>query len=179
MIRKIWMLLRTPTAKYSMGLLLVVGFISGILFWGGFHTVVEATNTEEFCLSCHEMKENVYKEYKETIHYSNRTGVRAICSDCHVPKSWGPKMVRKIQASNELYHKIMGTVDTPEKFEKHRLTMANLKNDPEGPAEVMRLLNDLRMAWAKLDERERANAMAEMAKSPQKQPALESGSLRA
>ena len=64
-------------------------------------------------------------------------------------------------------------------YMKHRLTLSNLKNDPEGPAEVMRLLNDLRMAWANLDERERANAMAEMAKSPQKQPALESGSLRA
>lgn len=124
MIKKVWTLLRTPTAKYSMGMLLIVGFISGIIFWGGFHTVIEATNTEEFCISCHEMKENVYKEYTKTIHYSNRTGVRAICSDCHVPKSWGHKMARKIQASNELYHKVMGTVDTPEKFEKRRLTMA-------------------------------------------------------
>jgi len=64
-------------------------------------------------------------------------------------------------------------------YMKHRLTMANLKNDPEGPAEVIRLLNDLRTAWAKLDERERANAVAEMAKLNQKQPALETGSLRA
>jgi len=64
-------------------------------------------------------------------------------------------------------------------YMKHRLTMANLKNDPEGPAEVIRLLNDLRTAWAKLDERERANAVAEMAKGNQKQPALETGSLRA
>lgn len=124
MIKKIWIYLRTPTAKYSLGLLLVTGFIAGIIFWGGFHTVIEATNTEEFCISCHEMKDNVYQEYTKTIHYSNRTGVRAICSDCHVPKSWGHKMVRKIQASNELYHKAMGTVDTPAKFEAHRLTMA-------------------------------------------------------
>lgn len=124
MIKKIWTLLRTPTAKYSMGLLLVAGFIAGIIFWGGFHTVVEATNTEEFCISCHEMKDNVYQEYKKTIHYSNRTGVRAICSDCHVPKSWGHKMVRKAKATNELYHKMMGTIDTPEKFEANRLAMA-------------------------------------------------------
>ncbi len=124
MIKQTWQLLRSPTAKYSLGLLLLVGFIAGIIFWGGFHTVIEATNTEEFCISCHEMKDNVYQEYKKTIHYSNRTGVRAICSDCHVPKSWGHKMVRKIQASNELYHKMMGTVDTPEKFDAHRLTMA-------------------------------------------------------
>ena len=64
-------------------------------------------------------------------------------------------------------------------YMKHRLTIANLKNDPEGPAEVIRLLNDLRTAWAKLDERERANAVAEMAKGNQKLPALEAGSLRA
>ncbi len=124
MLRKIWLFLRSPTAKYSAGTLLVVGFVSGIIFWGGFNTVVEATNTEQFCISCHEMKDNVYQEYKETIHYSNRTGVRAVCTDCHVPKSWGHKMVRKIQATNELYHTIIGTIDTPEKFEKNRLAMA-------------------------------------------------------
>jgi len=124
MIKKIWQILRSPTAKYSVGALLIVGFFAGIIFWGGFHTVVEATNTEEFCISCHEMKDNVYAEYKETIHYSNRTGVRAVCSDCHVPRTWVHKMARKIQATNELYHKMMGTIDTPEKFEEHRLTMA-------------------------------------------------------
>jgi cytochrome c-type protein NapC len=74
---------------------------------------MEATNTLEFCISCHEMKDNVYQEYKKTIHYSNRTGVRAYCSDCHVPKDWGHKMMRKIQASQELYGKIMGTISTP------------------------------------------------------------------
>jgi len=124
MLRKILQFLRSPTAKYSAGLLLIAGFFAGIIFWGGFNTVVEATNTEQFCISCHEMKDNVYQEYKETIHYSNRTGVRAICTDCHVPKSWGHKMLRKIQATNELYHTIIGTIDTPEKFEQQRLAMA-------------------------------------------------------
>ena len=124
MIKKIWKILRSPTAKYSVGFLLITGFVAGIIFWGGFHTVVEATNTEAFCISCHEMRDNVYQEYKETIHYSNRTGVRAICSDCHVPKTWVHKIARKIQATNELFHKVMGTIDTPEKFEKHRLEMA-------------------------------------------------------
>lgn len=102
----------------------VVFFILGIIFWGGFNTAMEATNKLEFCISCHEMEENVYQEYKPTIHYSNRTGVRATCPDCHVPDPWIHKMVRKIQASNEVYHKIIGTVDTPEKFNEHRLEMA-------------------------------------------------------
>jgi cytochrome c-type protein NapC len=70
------------------------------------------------------MKDNVYAEYKNTIHYQNRTGVRATCPDCHVPKDWGPKMVRKIQASNEVLHKVLGTIDTPEKFEAKRHELA-------------------------------------------------------
>lgn len=96
----------------------------GVIFWGGFNTGMEATNTMEFCISCHEMENNVYKEYKHTIHYSNRSGVRASCSDCHVPKDWTHKLVRKIQASGELFHKMVGSIDTPEKFDKKRLTLA-------------------------------------------------------
>lgn len=122
--RGLWASLRRPSVKYSIIFLLTVGFVAGVMFWGGFNTAMEATNTEQFCISCHEMEENVYKEYKDTIHYSNRTGVRAICPDCHVPKDWVHKMARKIKASNELYHKIMGTVDTPEKFEEKRLQLA-------------------------------------------------------
>jgi len=115
--------LRSPSTA-TLGSLLVAGFVAGVIFWGGFNTAMEATNTEEFCIGCHEMKDNVYQEYKETVHYTNRTGVRATCPDCHVPKPWIHKMARKIQASNELLHKALGTIDTPEKFEEKRLHLA-------------------------------------------------------
>ncbi|NOQ90275.1 MAG: cytochrome c-type protein NapC, partial [Gammaproteobacteria bacterium] len=121
---RIWQGLKKPSVSYSLGTLLVVGFISGIVFWGGFNTAMEMTNNEQFCISCHEMEDNVYQEYKETIHYSNRTGVRATCPDCHVPKEWQHKVVRKIQASNELLHKALGSINTREKFEAKRLTLA-------------------------------------------------------
>jgi len=121
---RLWRALRRPSAKYSLLTLLVGGFVAGIVFWGGFHTVVEATNTEAFCIGCHEMRENVYEEYKKTIHYTNRTGVRAVCSDCHVPKEWGPKMLRKIQATREVWGKITGSIATREKFEAKRLALA-------------------------------------------------------
>ena len=111
-------------ARFSAWTLLVGGIVLGILFWGGFNWAMEATNNEQFCISCHEMKDSVYQEYKNAIHYSNRTGVRATCPDCHVPKDWVHKVVRKIQATNELYHKAMGTIDTREKFEAHRLELA-------------------------------------------------------
>lgn len=99
-------------------------FVFGIIFWGGFNTAMEWTNREAFCISCHEMKENVFVEYRNTIHYQNRTGVRATCPDCHVPKEWFPKVVRKIQASNEIWHKLLGTIDTPEKFNARREYLA-------------------------------------------------------
>jgi cytochrome c-type protein NapC len=104
---------------------LIVGlFLAGVLFWGAFNTALELTNREAFCIGCHEMQENVYVEYQNTVHYSNRSGVRATCPDCHVPKEWVPKMIRKMQASNEVLHKILGSIDTPEKFNAKRLELA-------------------------------------------------------
>ncbi len=123
-IRRLWRWFWSPSGKVSLGALLIAGFVAGIVFWGGFNTVVEATNSETFCISCHEMEQNVYREYRQTIHYTNRTGVRAVCADCHVPKDWVHKMVRKVQATNELYHHFLGTVNTREKFEGKRLELA-------------------------------------------------------
>jgi len=123
-LRRTWQALRRPSARYSMLGLLIAGFVGGIIFWGGFNTGLEATNTLGFCISCHEMHDNVYQEYKQTVHYSNRTGVRAICSDCHVPKDWTHKMVRKSKASFEVWGKLTGSIDTKEKFEAQRMTLA-------------------------------------------------------
>ena len=121
---RLWSVLRQPSAVYSFGGLLFAGFLGGVMFWGGFNTTLEATNTETFCLSCHEMEENVYREYRGTIHYTNRTGVRATCPDCHVPKEWVHKIVRKVQASNELVHKALRSISTPEKFNSKREQLA-------------------------------------------------------
>jgi len=119
-----WRVMRSPSVGFSLLTLLGGGFIAGIIFWGGFNTAMEATNSLEFCISCHEMRDNVYQEYKKTIHYTNRTGVRAVCSDCHVPKDWVHKMQRKIQASGEVWGKLTGTIDTREKFQAKRLELA-------------------------------------------------------
>ena len=102
-----------------------IGMLSGLIFWGGFNTGMEATNTLAFCTSCHEMRDTVFQEYKETVHYKNRSGVRASAADCHVPKDWVHKFVRKVQASSELYGKfVTASIDTPEKFEAKRMEMA-------------------------------------------------------
>jgi cytochrome c-type protein NapC len=119
LIARTWALIKTRQFK-----VLAAAFVAGIVFWGGFNTAMEYTNREEFCISCHEMYDNVYVEYRNTIHYQNRTGVRATCPDCHVPKEWTHKMIRKIQASNEVLHKMLGSIDTPEKFNAKRQQLA-------------------------------------------------------
>lgn len=124
-IARIWAVISRPSTRFSLGTLIVAGGVAGILFWGGFNWAMELSSTETFCVSCHEMRDTVYKELQRTIHFTNRTGVRATCSDCHVPKEWHWKVLRKIQATvNELPKKIIGTIDTPEKFEAMRLTLA-------------------------------------------------------
>ena len=121
---KYWFTLSTPSKFFSLGFLTIGGFIAGIVFWGGFNTALEITNTEAFCIGCHEMRENVYAELQPTIHYTNRSGVRATCPDCHVPHNWTDKIARKMQASKEVWGHLFGTISTREKFVDKRLELA-------------------------------------------------------
>jgi nitrate/TMAO reductase-like tetraheme cytochrome c subunit len=116
---------REPGGKRPLWIVaLLPGILIGILLLGGFNYAISYTNTLEFCISCHEMEDTVYQEYKTTLHYKNAAGVRAVCADCHVPHEWTATFTRKVKASNELFHKIIGTIDTPAKFEAKRLELA-------------------------------------------------------
>nr|WP_283104501.1 cytochrome c3 family protein [Shewanella olleyana] len=123
-LKLIWKVIRRPSVHYSLGFLTLGGFVAGIIFWGGFNTALELASTEEFCTSCHEMESNVYQELQSTIHFTNRSGVRATCSDCHVPHNWTDKIARKMQASKEIWGKVFGTINTREKFEGKRRELA-------------------------------------------------------
>ncbi|MFQ5535333.1 MAG: NapC/NirT family cytochrome c [Sphingomonadales bacterium] len=123
-IVRLWRIFWRPTAHYSLGTILIVGFAGGIIFWGGFNWSLEMTNTESFCITCHEMNSNVYREYRGSVHDANASGVRATCPDCHVPKAWVHKMARKLRATNELFHHFAGTIDTRDKFEAKRIELA-------------------------------------------------------
>ncbi len=96
----------------------------GVILTGLFNVGLHATNTVEFCTSCHSMQWNL-EELKENSHWTTRSGVHAKCADCHVPKSFFPKMAAKIMAAKDVYHEILGTINTKEKFEAHRWEMAN------------------------------------------------------
>lgn len=124
-IRRAWRAFTRPSSRYAVGTLLTGGIIIGILAWQGFDSVVAYTSTNEFCTSCHEMESFVYPEYAESPHFSNRSGVRADCKDCHVPKALFPKMATKIRAGLvEVPGHLMGRIDTQEKFDAHKLEMA-------------------------------------------------------
>ncbi|MEJ2608672.1 MAG: NapC/NirT family cytochrome c [Candidatus Thiodiazotropha sp.] len=119
---------RDRPAKQSVGKISIILagliFVAGMVFTGLFNMGLSYTNEMAFCTSCHSMKVNL-EEYKETIHFKNASGVRATCSDCHVPKPFIPKMLAKVMAAKDIYHEILGTIDTKEKYEAHRWDMAN------------------------------------------------------
>lgn len=104
-------------------ILIGTGLIS-IIGGTGINTFIQVTSTNEFCISCHEMESTVYQEYRKTTHYSNASGVRAGCADCHIPHEWSTTLWRKFIAVKDVYHHLLGTIDSTEKFEAHRLTMA-------------------------------------------------------
>lgn len=118
-MKLIWEWLKIPAARWG----LIIGIAGTAVFLGGFTVVVERTNTLEFCVSCHSMT-FPYEEYKKSFHYKNNIGVRAICADCHVPKDYPAKLIAKVMAAKDVYHEILGTVSTKEKYEEHRLKMA-------------------------------------------------------
>ncbi len=65
------------------------GFFVGVLFVIiGFiildTILLPLTSSNDFCVSCHSMKD-AHKSWKESTHYSNETGMRADCVSCHLP----------------------------------------------------------------------------------------------
>jgi cytochrome c-type protein NapC len=116
-----------PAAHISLLLLTLGGFVAGAAFWGALNAGLEHVNSEAFCLSCHEMRDNVFQELQGTIHASNRSGVRATCVDCHVPHDWTLRIARKVQATGELWGKLFGFIDTREKFQARRWDLAQVE----------------------------------------------------
>lgn len=120
-IRKIWEAIRGDS-KSPGKIALRVAIAGAVAFVGiaivaiGGATGLAWTSTLKFCTSCHEMRDNPFKEYQGTIHDTNRVGVRVTCSDCHVPHEPGPLIWRKINATFEIWGKLTGVIDTREKF---------------------------------------------------------------
>ncbi|MDX1736389.1 MAG: NapC/NirT family cytochrome c [Halioglobus sp.] len=103
--------------------MLLIGLGVGVASVLAFDTVMYATSTEAFCAqSCHEMQ-TPYASLSTTPHFSNARGVSVSCADCHIPQEFGPKMLRKLEASREVWGHVRGIIDTPEKYAAHRPAM--------------------------------------------------------
>ena len=107
--------------RTGMGVL-ALGVVVGIVGVLAFDWTMHATNTDEFCTSCHGLS-IAQEQLMKTSHYINRSGMVASCSDCHVPKEFVPKMVRKVEAVREVWGSIQGVIDTPEKYAAHAPAM--------------------------------------------------------
>jgi len=130
LLRKIWRAVvgegsSTLQATFRLAAVaLVVAVLFGVAAVGG-ATGLAWTETLSFCTSCHEMRDNVFAEYKDTIHDRNRTGVQVVCADCHVPHDPPHLIKRKTEATFELWgHFVTGVIDTKEKFRAHRPVLA-------------------------------------------------------
>lgn len=115
-------MVKFPVSKaVCMGLFL---FSIGVVSFGGLLVFVNYSNSTEFCTSCHSMRTNL-KEYQQSSHFKNVSGIQAGCADCHVPKNLLPMLLSKIVALKDVYGEIVGSIDTAEKFEARRWQMAN------------------------------------------------------
>ena len=114
-------LLFAPSLRYSLFTLLVAGFALGSVVTIGFDYALEAVGTNAFCSTCHE--NNAVKEWRESVHHDNRTGIVVGCSDCHVPREFVPKTVRVAKSVKEIWSHFTGVISTPEKYEAHRKAM--------------------------------------------------------
>jgi cytochrome c-type protein NapC len=121
-----WQALRQTYPSRSALTLAIAVLVVVVIVGGGITAAaavtVHMTSTEEFCSSCH--ANDAAAEFKDTIHDKNRTGVRATCADCHLPKELVPMMVRKVKAAKEVWGHFTGVINTKEKYDKHRYEMA-------------------------------------------------------
>ena len=123
MISRFVHLLLRPSARLPIIVLLLIGIFVGAGLLLATDSVVEFTGTDEFCISCHELQ-IAYDEYTETAHFANRSGVRAGCSDCHVPHDYPDKLFVKAARLWDVVDHLRGTIDTREKYDARRLEMA-------------------------------------------------------
>jgi nitrate/TMAO reductase-like tetraheme cytochrome c subunit len=127
-VRRAWRWLFTPSARWSVFALVGVGLVVGTAGVIGTQVALAMSGTDEFCgTACHSHEKFVYPDHKASFHYANRTGVRATCSDCHVPHDYPDKLFYKARAGvTDAFAELKGVIATQEKFDKERWRLANI-----------------------------------------------------
>jgi len=89
--------------KKNLFLLFIIGIIFGVAIVFGFGKAVEMTSTDKSCEMCH-VHPHVFDSWKQSVHYTTRSGVHTHCIDCHLPPKGQGYMKEKIIASaRDLY----------------------------------------------------------------------------
>ena len=124
-IARTWRSLTSPSARWSVLALIVLGILIGFVATAGTQVMVYVTGTDKFCgTSCHSMQW-VAKEYQGSVHGVNRTGVKAGCHDCHIPHAYPEILWYKAKAgAKDAIQEMRGVISTEEKFKAGRLELA-------------------------------------------------------
>jgi nitrate/TMAO reductase-like tetraheme cytochrome c subunit len=124
-IASAWRALTSPSARWSVLTLLLIGLVVGAGSVIGTQVMVAATGTNEFCGdACHSMQW-VAAEYRQSVHAVNTKGVDAGCHDCHIPHDYPQLLWYKAKAgTKDVIGEIRGVISTEEKFKKERSRLA-------------------------------------------------------
>lgn len=125
LIGRAWKRLTSPSARWSVLSLVVLGLVIGAVAVIGTQVVVARTGTNEFCgTACHSMQW-VYNEYRESVHFANPSGVQATCHHCHIPHEYPQLLWYKAKAGvHDAIGEMRGVISTEEKFKKARTELA-------------------------------------------------------
>lgn len=120
-----WQWLTSPSARWSVLVLLVVGGIAGAAAVVSTQMMVSVTGGNDFCGgACHSMQW-VAAEHKTSTHGANRFGVAAKCSDCHIPHAYPEVLWYKTRAGiRDAVQEVRDVISTEEKFKAQRKHMA-------------------------------------------------------
>ena len=124
-VSRAWRRLSSPSARWSVLALVGLGLVAGAAATIGTQVMIAVTGTDAFCGgACHSMQW-VAREHQQSAHQVNRTGVRAGCHDCHIPKGY-PEVLwyKAIAGTKDVIQEARGVISTEEKFKKERLRMA-------------------------------------------------------
>ncbi len=119
-----------PSSKWLLGIPIGAWFMFafGASSIVGSQIVMNETSTEDFCAdACHTMQTFTAPEWQDSVHFSNPSGVRATCADCHVPKVYPQKLWAKAyDGGRHVWGEIIGVIDTQEKYNDRRAYLAEM-----------------------------------------------------
>jgi nitrate/TMAO reductase-like tetraheme cytochrome c subunit len=116
---------RRPRRWFLLGVPLggVAALIVGVVATGGSIGSLAFMDTDTFCTSCHSMNAP-RQELSHTVHWHNQFGIQVRCSDCHVAPTFVAGLVDHMKGTTQAWGWLTGELDTPAKFEAHRLPLA-------------------------------------------------------